>query len=136
METLRHGALTDISLCAPCRRLVSVQQSVHVHEGGFPPARRGQHTDQRLPHHAQRPLLLRYKPRPPLLVLRLRGIFLVLFLSFKHKHHLLCFSTEGMMMTTQHTETSGVLTRQVTKEVVQRSVTGGTTVTKKLFYDS
>lgn len=40
------------------------------------------------------------------------------------------------MMTTQHTETSGVLTRQVTKEVVQRSVMGGTTVTKKLFYDS
>lgn len=46
------------------------------------------------------------------------------------------FPTEGMMMTTQHTETSGVLTRQVTKEVVQRSVMGGTTVTKKLFYDS
>ncbi|XP_075889894.1 integrin beta-4 isoform X1 [Nelusetta ayraudi] len=46
------------------------------------------------------------------------------------------YFSEGMMMTTQHTETSGVLTRQVTKEVVQRSVMGGTTVTKKLFYDS
>lgn len=41
-----------------------------------------------------------------------------------------------MMMTTQHTETSGMLTHQITKEVVQRSVIGGTTVTKKLFYDS
>lgn len=41
-----------------------------------------------------------------------------------------------MMMTAQHTETSGMVTRQITKEVVQRSVTGGTTVTKKMFYES
>uniref|UniRef100_A0A3B4WSN6 Fibronectin type-III domain-containing protein n=1 Tax=Seriola lalandi dorsalis TaxID=1841481 RepID=A0A3B4WSN6_SERLL len=48
-----------------------------------------------------------------------------------------CLSlTDGMMMTTQHTETSGMLTRQITKEVVQRSVMGGTTVTKKMFYES
>lgn len=44
-------------------------------------------------------------------------------------------STEGMMMTTQHMETSGTVTRQVTKEVVQRSVMGGT-VTKKMFYET
>uniref|UniRef100_A0A3Q3GEB8 Integrin beta n=1 Tax=Labrus bergylta TaxID=56723 RepID=A0A3Q3GEB8_9LABR len=37
---------------------------------------------------------------------------------------------------TQRTETSGMVTRQVTKEVVQRSVTGGATVTKKMFYES
>uniref|UniRef100_A0A3Q2YF17 Integrin beta n=1 Tax=Hippocampus comes TaxID=109280 RepID=A0A3Q2YF17_HIPCM len=43
---------------------------------------------------------------------------------------------DGMMMTTQHTESSGMMTRQITKEVVQRSVMGGTTVTKKMFYDS
>ncbi|XP_059180647.1 integrin beta-4 [Centropristis striata] len=46
------------------------------------------------------------------------------------------YFTDGMMMTTQHTETSGMVTRQVTKEVVQRSVMGGTTVTKKMFYES
>uniref|UniRef100_A0A8C4NZD0 Integrin beta n=1 Tax=Dicentrarchus labrax TaxID=13489 RepID=A0A8C4NZD0_DICLA len=31
---------------------------------------------------------------------------------------------------------SGMVTRQITKEVVQRSVMGGTTVTKKMFYES
>ncbi|XP_071397592.1 integrin beta-4 [Centroberyx affinis] len=48
------------------------------------------------------------------------------------------YFSDGMMMTTQHTETSGMVTRQVTKEVVQRSVVGGTTVTKKMerFYES
>lgn len=46
------------------------------------------------------------------------------------------FFSDGMMMTSQRTETSGMVTRQITKEVVQRSVTGGTTVTKKMFYDS
>ncbi|XP_047465216.1 integrin beta-4 isoform X2 [Mugil cephalus] len=46
------------------------------------------------------------------------------------------FFSDGMMMTTQHTETSGMVTRQITKEVVQRSVMGGTTVTKKMFYES
>uniref|UniRef100_A0A672I813 Integrin beta n=1 Tax=Salarias fasciatus TaxID=181472 RepID=A0A672I813_SALFA len=40
---------------------------------------------------------------------------------------------DGMMMTSQHMETSGMVTRQITKEVVQRSVMGGTTVTKKMF---
>uniref|UniRef100_A0A671XFI0 Integrin beta n=1 Tax=Sparus aurata TaxID=8175 RepID=A0A671XFI0_SPAAU len=46
------------------------------------------------------------------------------------------FIADGMMMTTsQHTETSGMMT-QITKEVVQRSVMGGTTVTKKMFYES
>ncbi|KAG7236434.1 hypothetical protein INR49_000909 [Caranx melampygus] len=42
----------------------------------------------------------------------------------------------GMMMTTQHTETSGMVTRQITKEVVQRGVVAGTTVTKKMLYES
>ncbi|XP_031699889.1 integrin beta-4 isoform X1 [Anarrhichthys ocellatus] len=46
------------------------------------------------------------------------------------------FFSDGSMMTTQHTETSGMVTRQVTKEVVQRSMMGGTTVTKKMFYES
>lgn len=46
------------------------------------------------------------------------------------------YFSEGMMMTTQHTESSGMVTRQITKEVVQRSVMGGTTVTKKMFYES
>ncbi|KAM7382127.1 hypothetical protein PAMA_012816 [Pampus argenteus] len=46
------------------------------------------------------------------------------------------YFSDGMMMTTQHTETSGMVTRQVTREVVQRSVMGGTTVTKKMFYES
>ncbi|XP_076027925.1 integrin beta-4 isoform X2 [Genypterus blacodes] len=48
------------------------------------------------------------------------------------------FFSDGMMMTTQHTETSGMVTRHVTQEVVQRSVAGGTSVTKKMerFYES
>ncbi|KAM6898622.1 integrin beta-4 isoform 1-T1 [Lycodopsis pacificus] len=46
------------------------------------------------------------------------------------------FFSDGSMMTTHHTETSGMVTRQVTKEVVQRSMMGGTTVTKKMFYES
>ncbi|KAK5850417.1 hypothetical protein PBY51_001300 [Eleginops maclovinus] len=46
------------------------------------------------------------------------------------------YSGDGMMMTTQHMETSGMVTRQVTKEVVQRSVIGGSTVTKQMFYES
>ncbi|XP_029312804.1 LOW QUALITY PROTEIN: integrin beta-4 [Cottoperca gobio] len=46
------------------------------------------------------------------------------------------YFSDGMTMTTQHTESSGMVTRQVTKEVVQRSVMGGTTVTKKMFYES
>uniref|UniRef100_A0A8D3CLT2 Integrin beta n=1 Tax=Scophthalmus maximus TaxID=52904 RepID=A0A8D3CLT2_SCOMX len=35
-----------------------------------------------------------------------------------------------------HCSTSGMVTRQITKEVVQRGVTGATTVTKKMFYES
>ncbi|XP_070707690.1 integrin beta-4 [Pempheris klunzingeri] len=46
------------------------------------------------------------------------------------------YFSDGMMMTTQHTETAGMVTRQFTKEVVQRSVMGETTVTKKMFYES
>ncbi|KAM9837621.1 integrin beta-4 [Aulostomus maculatus] len=46
------------------------------------------------------------------------------------------YFSDGMIMTTQHMETSGMVTRQVTKEVVQRGVMGGTTVTKKMFYES
>ncbi|XP_041830234.1 integrin beta-4 isoform X2 [Melanotaenia boesemani] len=46
------------------------------------------------------------------------------------------YFSDGMMMTTQHTETSGMVTRQVTREMVQRSVMGGTTVTKKMFYET
>ncbi|CAL8241626.1 unnamed protein product, partial [Gadus morhua 'NCC'] len=49
----------------------------------------------------------------------------------------------SMMMTTQHMETSGVMTtgmvtRQVTQGMVQKSMVGGTTVTKKVerFYES
>lgn len=57
----RHGALTGVPLCVPCRCPVSVQQPVVVETGGFPPAHGGQHTDQRLPHSAQRPLFLRYR---------------------------------------------------------------------------
>nr|XP_057918035.1 integrin beta-4 isoform X2 [Doryrhamphus excisus] len=45
------------------------------------------------------------------------------------------FFSDGMSMTT-HTETSGMMTRQITKEVVQRSVIGGSSVTKKMFYES
>lgn len=47
---------------SPCRFFVSVQQPINE-EGGVPHANRGQHANQRLPHHAQRPLLLRYKRR-------------------------------------------------------------------------
>ncbi|XP_029540735.1 integrin beta-4 isoform X2 [Oncorhynchus nerka] len=51
------------------------------------------------------------------------------------------FSGDGMMMTSQHTETSGMVTRHVTKEVVQRSmqVAGSSSVTKKVersFYEA
>uniref|UniRef100_A0A3Q3VU73 Integrin beta n=1 Tax=Mola mola TaxID=94237 RepID=A0A3Q3VU73_MOLML len=46
------------------------------------------------------------------------------------------FFSEGMMMTTQHTETTGMVTHQITKEVVQRGLKGGTTVTKKMYYES
>ncbi|KAM3860080.1 integrin beta-4 [Diretmus argenteus] len=48
------------------------------------------------------------------------------------------YFSDGMMTTTQHTETSGMMTCHVTKEVVQRSVVGGTTVTKKMerFYEA
>uniref|UniRef100_A0A673XKD1 Integrin beta n=1 Tax=Salmo trutta TaxID=8032 RepID=A0A673XKD1_SALTR len=54
------------------------------------------------------------------------------------------YSGDGMMMvgkTTQHTETSGMVTRHVTKEVVQRSVqvAGTSSVTKKVersFYET
>ncbi|XP_030610581.1 integrin beta-4 isoform X2 [Archocentrus centrarchus] len=46
------------------------------------------------------------------------------------------FFSDGMMMTTQHTETGSMVTRQITKEVVQRGVMGATTVTKKMFYES
>ncbi|XP_055085750.1 integrin beta-4 isoform X2 [Periophthalmus magnuspinnatus] len=46
------------------------------------------------------------------------------------------YFSDGMMMTTQRTETSGMVTRHVTKEVVQRSVVGGTSVTKKMYYES
>ncbi|XP_062234922.1 integrin beta-4 isoform X2 [Platichthys flesus] len=46
------------------------------------------------------------------------------------------YFSEGMMMTTQHSETSGMVTRQITKEVVERGFIGGTTVTKKMFYES
>lgn len=46
------------------------------------------------------------------------------------------YFSDGMMMTSQLTETSGMVTHQITKEVVQRSVMGGATVTKKMFYES
>ncbi|KAM6897814.1 integrin beta-4 [Xenentodon cancila] len=46
------------------------------------------------------------------------------------------YFSDGMMMTTQHTETGGMVTRQITREVVQRGVVGGTTVTKKMYYQS
>lgn len=94
---LSHLLLTDIEhwhvfLCVrPCRCLVSVQQPVHDEEGGFPLAHGGQHTDQRLPHHGQRPLLLRYHSL--LSSSKNSGEFwgFFLFVFFKHKHHLLCF---------------------------------------------
>uniref|UniRef100_A0A3B3UL19 Integrin beta n=1 Tax=Poecilia latipinna TaxID=48699 RepID=A0A3B3UL19_9TELE len=43
--------------------------------------------------------------------------------------------TDGMMMT-QFTETGSMVSRQVTREVVQRNVTGASTVTKRMFYES
>uniref|UniRef100_A0A8C9U447 Integrin, beta 4 n=1 Tax=Scleropages formosus TaxID=113540 RepID=A0A8C9U447_SCLFO len=44
-----------------------------------------------------------------------------------------CRFTDGMMVTTQHMETGGSITRHVTKEVVTRSVMSGTSgVTKKV----
>ncbi|XP_072228830.1 integrin beta-4 isoform X2 [Leuresthes tenuis] len=46
------------------------------------------------------------------------------------------YFSDGMMMTTQHTESGGMVTRQITREVVQRSVMGGSTVTKKMFYET
>ncbi|KAM9717001.1 integrin beta-4 isoform 2-T2 [Menidia menidia] len=46
------------------------------------------------------------------------------------------YFSDGMMVTRQHTETGGMVTRQVTREVVQRSVVGGSTVTKKMFYET
>ncbi|XP_061823187.1 integrin beta-4 isoform X2 [Nerophis lumbriciformis] len=46
------------------------------------------------------------------------------------------YFSDGMMMTTQHTESGGMMMQQITKEVVQRSVMGGTSVTKNMFYDS
>lgn len=49
-----------LSFLALCRCFVSVQQPINDKEGSFPHANRGQHTNQRLPHNAQRPLLLRY----------------------------------------------------------------------------
>ncbi|XP_016889703.1 integrin beta-4 isoform X2 [Cynoglossus semilaevis] len=56
--------------------------------------------------------------------------------NISHAMHSDPFFSDGMMMTTQHTETSGMVTRQITKEVVQREVIGGATVTKKMFYES
>ena len=43
-----------------------------------------------------------------------------------------------MTMTSQLTETSGMVTRHVTKEVVQRSMVSGSSVTKKVerFYEA
>lgn len=55
---------------------------------------------------------------------------------YSHSNSSCSFLTDGMMMTSQHTETSGMVTRHVTKEVVQRSVMGGATVTKQMFYES
>ncbi|XP_077594358.1 integrin beta-4 isoform X2 [Stigmatopora nigra] len=48
------------------------------------------------------------------------------------------FFSDGMTTTTttQHVESSGMMSRQVTKEVVQRSVMGATAVSQKMFYDS
>ncbi|MED6244242.1 hypothetical protein ATANTOWER_000772 [Ataeniobius toweri] len=45
------------------------------------------------------------------------------------------YFSDGTMMT-QLTETGGMVSRQVTREVVQRSVMGGSTVTKRMFYES
>ncbi|XP_064179337.1 integrin beta-4 isoform X1 [Anguilla rostrata] len=48
------------------------------------------------------------------------------------------FLTDGMMMSTQHTETRGTVTRHVTKEVVSRGVVSGTSMTKMVekFYEA
>uniref|UniRef100_A0A8C3AUV6 Integrin beta n=1 Tax=Cyclopterus lumpus TaxID=8103 RepID=A0A8C3AUV6_CYCLU len=102
--------------------------TIESQDGSFPVASRGQHADQRLPHHDPRPLLLRYR----------LGFSTTSIINTIHSHINTkgSFVTDGTMMTTQHTETSGMVTRQVTKEVVQRSVMGGTTVTKKMFYES
>ncbi|XP_043958074.1 integrin beta-4 isoform X1 [Gambusia affinis] len=45
------------------------------------------------------------------------------------------YFSDGRMMT-QLTETGSMVSRQVTREVVQRSVTGASTVTKRMFYES
>lgn len=44
--------------------------------------------------------------------------------------------TDGMMMTTRHTEAGAMVTRQITRGVVQRSVTGAASVTRKMTYES
>ncbi|KAI1896702.1 hypothetical protein AGOR_G00097480 [Albula goreensis] len=48
------------------------------------------------------------------------------------------FITDGMMMTSQHTETRGTVTRHVTKEVVSRSMVSGASMTKRVekFYEA
>ncbi|KAM4525118.1 integrin beta-4 isoform 2-T3 [Odontesthes bonariensis] len=46
------------------------------------------------------------------------------------------YFSDGMTTTTQHTESGSMVTRQITREVVQRSVMGGSTVTKKMFYET
>ncbi|XP_036383011.1 integrin beta-4 isoform X1 [Megalops cyprinoides] len=48
------------------------------------------------------------------------------------------FFSDGMMMTTQHTETRGTVTRHITKEVVSRGVVSGTSMTKRVekFYEA
>ncbi|KAG9350375.1 hypothetical protein JZ751_026730, partial [Albula glossodonta] len=47
-------------------------------------------------------------------------------------------SLDGMMMTSQHTETRGTVTRHVTKEVVSRSMVSGASMTKRVekFYEA
>ncbi|XP_023804992.1 integrin beta-4 isoform X3 [Oryzias latipes] len=46
------------------------------------------------------------------------------------------FFSDGMMMTTRHTEAGAMMTRQITRGVVQRSVTGGVSVTREMIYES
>ncbi|RVE59233.1 hypothetical protein OJAV_G00186270 [Oryzias javanicus] len=46
------------------------------------------------------------------------------------------FFSDGMMMTTRHTEAGAMVTRQITRGVVQRSVTGAASVTRKMTYES
>ncbi|XP_066560998.1 integrin beta-4 isoform X2 [Amia ocellicauda] len=48
------------------------------------------------------------------------------------------YFSDGRMMTTQHMETSGTVTRQITKEVVSRTMVAGSSVTKKVekFYEA